>query len=438
LTFDSCIGPVAALTAPELARVRANLPAGRTLLLGGGDNAVENALYLVQAGHSVTLWSRSPLRAQQNLIALLEGCLPEKLTLRIATAMPQRLSNRLVNEGLTQAAPTTTATTTWLVESTAYGQELFDHVAVLFGNEPDNQVLDLLAQGAQGCSVQDLFTRAVFLAGDLSGRWHPSISTAIGDGIQAAKQVQNWLDPGATPSVLDPARVYLPDQSLTQKLAPHSKPLPKDAGAFLHSKIKSDALWSDQNVAQANISEAIDATRVSASDAGQNRVGIYVGVGSESSVNTDTNRNTGSDLDTASKQPAFNWQHQEGGQYQEHKQGVRLLSFKKLRLRASLGILEHELIEPQPIEVDAELNLGIHSLHVRDDAIKHVLDYRKIRQIILDECTTRHTNLLESLVGKICMRLMQLPSVLGVRVRVTKLEIFQDCEVAISMEVGKW
>jgi dihydroneopterin aldolase len=30
-----------------------------------------------------------------------------------------------------------------------------------------------------------------------------------------------------------------------------------------------------------------------------------------------------------------------------------------------------------------------------------VLDYRKVRQIIIDECTAEHVNLLESLIGKL-------------------------------------
>jgi hypothetical protein len=58
--------------------------------------------------------------------------------------------------------------------------------------------------------------------------------------------------------------------------------------------------------------------------------------------------------------------------------------------------------------------------------------------IIIDECTAEHVNLLESLIGKVVHRLLQLPGVLGVRVKIAKLEIFDDCEVAIRMEAGEW
>jgi dihydroneopterin aldolase len=121
-----------------------------------------------------------------------------------------------------------------------------------------------------------------------------------------------------------------------------------------------------------------------------------------------------------------------------HTTGNQTLTLTGLRFDASLGILESEKLEPQPIQVDAELCLGCQPLLPRDDEINHVLDYRKVRQIIIDECTAEHVNLLETLIGKLTHRLMQLPGVLGARVKIAKLEIFEDCEVAIRMETGSW
>ncbi len=118
--------------------------------------------------------------------------------------------------------------------------------------------------------------------------------------------------------------------------------------------------------------------------------------------------------------------------------GAQSLTLTGLRFDANLGILDSEKLAPQPILVDAELNLGTQPLRPRDDDINHVLDYRKVRQIIIDECTAEHVNLLESLIGKLAQRLLQLPGVLGVRVKIAKLEIFDDCEVAIRIEAGQW
>jgi 7,8-dihydroneopterin aldolase/epimerase/oxygenase len=125
-------------------------------------------------------------------------------------------------------------------------------------------------------------------------------------------------------------------------------------------------------------------------------------------------------------------------QTQNIPRGTQILQLTGLRFDANLGILESEKTKPQPIQVDAELNLGTQPLSPSDDEINHVLDYRKVRQIIIDECTERHINLLESLIGKVAQRLMQLPGVLGVRVKIVKLEIFDDCEVAIAVETGQW
>lgn len=118
--------------------------------------------------------------------------------------------------------------------------------------------------------------------------------------------------------------------------------------------------------------------------------------------------------------------------------GNQILTLTGLRFAASLGILEQEKTAPQPIQVDAELNQGPQALRPQDDDILHVLDYRKVRQIIIEECTAEHVNLLESLIGKLAQRLMQLPGVLGVRIKIAKLEIFDDCEVAIRVEAGQW
>jgi len=118
--------------------------------------------------------------------------------------------------------------------------------------------------------------------------------------------------------------------------------------------------------------------------------------------------------------------------------GTQTLSLTGLRFDASLGVLAHEIDAPQPIRVDADLHMGSQPLLPHDDEILNVLDYRKVRSIIIEECTAVHINLLETLIGKVCNRLMALPGVQGVRVKIAKLEIFDDCEVAIRMETGQW
>ncbi|MDD2881678.1 MAG: dihydroneopterin aldolase [Rhodoferax sp.] len=106
-------------------------------------------------------------------------------------------------------------------------------------------------------------------------------------------------------------------------------------------------------------------------------------------------------------------------------------------MEARLGILAHEKAAPQAIRVDVALNQGLQPLQPGNH-IQQVLDYRQVRQIIVDECTADHVNLLESLVGQVTLRLGRLPGILGVRVKIEKLHIFDDCVVAICMETGSW
>ncbi|MBD7960273.1 dihydroneopterin aldolase [Comamonas avium] len=118
--------------------------------------------------------------------------------------------------------------------------------------------------------------------------------------------------------------------------------------------------------------------------------------------------------------------------------GQRTISLTGLRLNARLGILDFELEAAQPICVDAQLNMGVQPLLPASDDISEVLDYRLARNTIISTCTAGHTDLLERLTGTLAQQLMALPGVQGVRVKITKLEIFDDCEVAIRVETGQW
>ena len=308
------------LDAIRLTQQRATLAPSRILLLGGGDNAVENALYLHERGHQVTLWTRNDWRAQPRLRQALEAT--PSIVQRRQQALPELLHQH---------------TTQITVGSEKHGTEVFDRLAVLFGFRAEPSAWDMVLQGLQADGVPTpqgelrptarLESLGLFIAGDASGRLHPCVQTALADGVVAAKQVEQSL-------------------------------------------------------------------------AATHRAGLE-------------------------PQPT-------------QRQNRQVLNLSGLRFGANLGLLDHERQGPQPIQVDAELNLGEQAILTRDADIGHVLDYRRVRQIIIDECTAEHIDLLEAMLGKICERLLRLPGVMGVRVKVTKLEIFDDCEVAISAECGQW
>jgi dihydroneopterin aldolase len=118
--------------------------------------------------------------------------------------------------------------------------------------------------------------------------------------------------------------------------------------------------------------------------------------------------------------------------------GNQVLTLAGFRFDANLGLLAHELQSAQPIEVHAELNMGRQPLVPETDQLQAVLDYRTVRQVIIDECTGIHVNLLESLTGRLCRKLLEFPGVVGVRIKIVKLEIFDDCTVSIEKKTGIW
>lgn len=102
--------------------------------------------------------------------------------------------------------------------------------------------------------------------------------------------------------------------------------------------------------------------------------------------------------------------------------------FKRLALDARIGILEHELRQTQPLHIDAEIDIDSKKT-VNDNDINSVLDYRKIRSIIIEEATRNHIHLVEALGEMIGHRLLaEFTEIIRVQLRISKPLAFSDCE----------
>lgn len=112
---------------------------------------------------------------------------------------------------------------------------------------------------------------------------------------------------------------------------------------------------------------------------------------------------------------------------------TRRIFFDKLALDARIGILEHELRATQPLHIDAEFDVDVEQ-QVDDLNLKTVLDYRLLRNCLVDECTRTHVHLLETLVERLLDRvLQQFPEIRRVRLRISKPLAFSDCN-AVGIE----
>ncbi|HHU94613.1 MAG TPA: dihydroneopterin aldolase [Alcaligenaceae bacterium] len=113
---------------------------------------------------------------------------------------------------------------------------------------------------------------------------------------------------------------------------------------------------------------------------------------------------------------------------------LRRIFFDKLTIDARIGILEHELRATQPIFVDAEFDTVVNQPS-NDNEINSVLDYRQLRQTIIDCCTQQHVNLLETLVENTAQALLDsFPDVMRVKLRISKPNAFTDC-AAVGIEI---
>jgi len=115
---------------------------------------------------------------------------------------------------------------------------------------------------------------------------------------------------------------------------------------------------------------------------------------------------------------------------------IRRIFFSQLALDARIGILEHELRATQPLHIDAEFDVNV-SRQVHDNNIQTVLDYRLLRNAIVQECTRAHVNLLETLCEKVVDRLLaEFPEICQVKIRISKPLAFSDC-AAVGIEVQR-
>lgn len=113
---------------------------------------------------------------------------------------------------------------------------------------------------------------------------------------------------------------------------------------------------------------------------------------------------------------------------------IRRIFFDKLTVDARIGILEHERRATQPIYIDAEFDTLVEQPS-DDSRIDTVLDYRQLRQTILDCCLAQHINLLETLIEETAHTLLnQFPSIIRIRLRISKPEAFTDCD-AVGIEI---
>lgn len=159
------------LTGPGQHIVEQDFRGKRVAVLGGGDNAFENALYALEHGaDSVRVYARN-IRAQHQFVRKVPAA-------RVSTG-PYDVD---------------------ALHRTVNGQP-YDLIMVFYGWEPCIGFADGLGlhRSAQGFIATDMQTAqtscpGVYAVGEVAQRQHPCVVTALADGVTAAKAIQARLE----------------------------------------------------------------------------------------------------------------------------------------------------------------------------------------------------------------------------------------------------
>ena len=110
----------------------------------------------------------------------------------------------------------------------------------------------------------------------------------------------------------------------------------------------------------------------------------------------------------------------------------RKIFINHLELMASIGVYEKEKKNKQKIIVNLEILLT-NNTEPQNDNLQETQDYSQFRKCVTDIVQSEHFDLLEILTKKIYTAISKNAFVLGVKVNISKPDIFDDCEVAYEL-----
>ena len=110
----------------------------------------------------------------------------------------------------------------------------------------------------------------------------------------------------------------------------------------------------------------------------------------------------------------------------------RKIFINNLILIASIGVYEQEKKNKQKIIVNLEILLT-NNTEPQNDNLRETQDYSQFRKCVTDIAQGKHFDLLEILTKKIFAAISKNKFVVGVKVNISKPDIFYNCEVAYEL-----
>jgi thioredoxin reductase (NADPH) len=163
--------------------IRDDIRNAHVLILGGGDNALDHALYLAERGNRVSVRTRGQFSARPGFI---DAC-----------------ANSTLIDSRTSWSPGQISADTGAIRVEGHPhEERFDWLLVMYGYQPNTEMLAqfepalhpiLTANGhIQTDAGQRTSVSGLYAAGDLTESIQPSVATAIAQGLVAARAIE-WL-----------------------------------------------------------------------------------------------------------------------------------------------------------------------------------------------------------------------------------------------------
>ena len=117
--------------------------------------------------------------------------------------------------------------------------------------------------------------------------------------------------------------------------------------------------------------------------------------------------------------------------------GIRHVFVRDLELSCFIGIYDHEKADPQRVRLN--LDLAVFEGEASDvaDDIENVVCYEKITTAVREVCTTGHINLVETLAEEVATVCLLHTQVRSARVRVEKLDVFEDA-FSVGVEIERF
>ena len=110
----------------------------------------------------------------------------------------------------------------------------------------------------------------------------------------------------------------------------------------------------------------------------------------------------------------------------------RKIFINNLILIASIGVYEQEKKIKQKIIINLEILLT-NDTEPKSDNLQQTQDYSQFRKCVTDVVDSKHFDLLEILTKEIHTNISKNKFVVGVKVNISKPDIFDNCEVAYEL-----